>query len=261
MTEESENRRAGRPGRRHRLDRATDDAALDPGRADVTTLDLGADDDAPLDPAEGAALVAAQRARVVEAIGVDGRLLFGVWGAAWLVGFGALYAVAGDRPMIDGDPDLALALFAVILVAAMVVTATHVARRSAGVHGGSAVQGAMYGWSWFLGFVGIFALASALTDAGADPTVVQTAMTVAPAALVGVLYMAGAAIWRDRSQFALGAWISVVTTVAALVGLPSMLVVMAVAGGGGMLVAAGVSAGRRRRRVAEHAAPLVPGST
>jgi len=258
MTEQSRSRRIDRldgrdPG-------AADVVPLDPAGDDHAPLQPSADDDAPLDPAAGAALVAAQRARVAAATDVDGRLLFGVWGAAWLVGFGALYAVSGDRPLLDGDPDLALALFAAILVAAMVVTATHIARRSAGVHGGSAVQGAMYGWSWFLGFVGIFALAAALTDAGADPEVVQTAMTVAPASLVGVLYMAGAAIWRDRTQFALGAWISVVTTVAALVGLPSMLAVMAVAGGGGMLVAAGVSAGRRRRRVAERAAPLVPGS-
>ena len=217
------------------------------------------DDDAPLDPAAGAALVAAQRARVAEATDVDPRLLFGVWGAAWLVGFGALYAVAGDRPLVDGDPDLALGLFALIILAAVAVTATHIARRTAGVHGGSAVQGAMYGWSWFLGFVGVFALAAALTDAGADPVVVQTAMTVVPPTLVGVLYMAGAAIWRDRTQFALGVWISAVTIAAAFVGLPSMLAVMAVAGGGGMLVAGAVSAGRRRRRGAGRPpAPPVP---
>ncbi len=216
------------------------------------------DDDAPLDPAEGAALIAAQRARVAEATDVDGRLLFGVWGAAWLVGFGALYAVAGDRPLVDGDPDLALGLFAVTLLAAMAVTATHIARRTSGVHGASAVQGAMYGWSWFLGFVAVYALAVALTDAGADPVVVQTAMTIVPTTLVGVLYMAGAAIWRDRTQFALGAWITVVTIVAAIVGMPHMLAVMAVAGGGGMLVAAGLSAGRRRRWAAERRTPPVP---
>lgn len=206
------------------------------------------DDDAPLDPAAGAALVAAQRARVAEATDPDPRLLFGVWGTAWLVGFGALWAVSGDRPAVAGDPGVAAWLFVGLIVVAMVVTTVHIARRTAGVHGGSAVQGAMYGWSWFLGFAGVFGLASALVDAGADADVVQTAMTVAPPALVGVLYMAGAAIWRDRTQFALGVWISVVTIVAAFVGLPHMLAVMAVAGGGGMLVAALVAAARRPHR-------------
>ena len=213
-----------------------------------------ADDDVPLDPAAGAALVAAQRARVLAATDVDGRLLFGVWGAAWLLGFGALYLVSGDRPVIDGDPAVAGWLFAGVLVAAMVVTTVHVGRRTAGVHGTSAVQGAMYGWAWSLGFLGVFALASALRAAGAEPVVVQAAMTVASPLLVGVLYMAGAAIWQDRTQFALGAWILVVTVVAAFVGLPHMLAVMALGGGGGMLAGAMAVAVHRRRRAVAPAA-------
>jgi hypothetical protein len=138
-------------------------------------------------------------------------------------------------------------VFAGLLVAAAAVTAVHVARRTAGVHGPSAVQGAMYGWAWFLGFVAVFALPSALGRAGAGPAVVQVAMTLVPALLAGVLYMAGAAIWQDRTQFVLGGWIVLVTVAAAFVDGPGMLAVMALAGGGGMLVAALVEAVRRRR--------------
>ncbi|GAA2720927.1 hypothetical protein [Cellulomonas aerilata] len=204
------------------------------------------DDDPPLDPAGSAALIAAQRARVAAETDVDGRLLFGVWGAAWLLGFGALWAVAGDRPALGWSPAAAGVLFAGLLVAAMVVTSVHVARRTSGVHGTSSLQGAMYGWAWFLGFVAVFALASGLTRAGAGAGVVQVAMTLVPPLLVGVLYMAGAAIWRDRAQFALGAWILVVTIVASFVGTPGMLAVMSLAGGGGMLAAAVAEAVRRR---------------
>ncbi len=206
------------------------------------------DDDAPLDPAAGAALVAAQRARVAEETDVDGRLLFGVWGVAWLLGFGALWAVAGDRPLLGWPPATAGAVFGGLLVTAGVVTAVHIARRTSGVHGDSAVQGAMYGWAWFLGFAAVFALSAALTDAGAEPLVIQTAMTIAAPIVVGVLYMAGAAMWRDRMQFALGVWILVVTIAAAFAGMPHMLAVMAIAGGGGMLVGAFVVGIHRRRR-------------
>jgi hypothetical protein len=227
---------------------------------DRARSDLTVDDDAPLDPAASAAIVAAQRARVLEATDVDVRLLLGAWGLAWLVGYGALFAVAGDRPLVDAPPAVAGALFAGVLVTAMVVTAVHVARRTAGVHGTSAVQGAMYGWAWFLGFAGVFALASALVRAGAGPDVVQTAMTLASPIVVGVLYMAGAAIWQDRSQFVLGVWILVVTVVAAFAGLPWMLAVMSLAGGGGMLAAA-LAVHARRRRDADRdplAAPTAP---
>jgi hypothetical protein len=206
--------------------------------ADRTPAAVMPDDDPPLDPATSAALIAEQRAKVAAATDVDGRLLFGVWGTAWLLGFGALYTVAGDRPLLTWSPATAGVVFAGLLLTAMVVTAVHIARRTAGVHGTSAFQGAMYGWAWFLGFVTVFALPSALIRAGADVVVVQVAMTLVPPLLVGVLYMAGAAIWRDRTQLALGAWILVVTIAASFAGVPGMLAVMSLAGGGGMLVGA-----------------------
>jgi hypothetical protein len=206
------------------------------------------DDDAPLDLAASAALIEAQRARVVSATDVDGRLLFGLWGAAWLLGFGALWlATVGDSP-VRLSIGTALAVFAALILAAMVVTMIHTIGRSAGVSGTSAQQGAMYGWSWSLAFVGVGALGFALERAEAGPVLTSTVMTIVPALLVGALYMAGGAIWRDRTQFALGAWICVVTIAAAVVGSPHMLLVMALAGGGGMLVGGVVEAARRRRR-------------
>jgi hypothetical protein len=204
------------------------------------------DDGSPLDLAASAALIAEQRARVAAETDVDPRLLFGVWGAAWLLGFGALWSVAGDRPRLGWSPTAAGIVFAALLLAAMVLTAVHLARRTSGVHGTSAVQGAMYGWAWFLGFVTVFALPAALSRAGADDVVVQVTMTLVPPLLVGVLYMAGAAIWQDRTQLALGVWILVVTIAASFAGTPGMFAVMALAGGGGMLVAALAAHVRRR---------------
>ncbi|WP_298459028.1 hypothetical protein [uncultured Cellulomonas sp.] len=229
----------------HRMRTGVDDAAPAP-----------ADDDAPSDPAATAALIVQQRARLAAATDVDGRVLFGAWGLAWLLGFGLLYLTAGDDPLVVTSPTVAGVVFAGLLMTALVVTAVHVARRTAGLHGTSSVQGAMYGWTWTLGFVAIFALGGALARAGADPEVLGTVMTIAPPVLVGVLYMAGAALWRDRTQFVLGAWILVATVIASFAGRPLMLAVMAVAGGGGMLVGAVAEELRRRRGAAPRGAGL-----
>lgn len=215
-------------------------------------------DEAVLDLAASAALIDAQRERLAAATDVDGRLLFGVWGVAWLVGFGALYFVSGDDPVLPWSPAAAGVLFAALDVAAIVVTTVHIARRTAGLRGTSATQGAMYGWAWFLGFAAIGGLGYALGRAGASIEVISATMTIVPALLVGTLYIAGGAIWQDRTQFALGVWILLVTIVAALVGAPGLLAVMAVAGGGGMLVGGLAVALRRRREVA--ARPGVSGS-
>lgn len=233
-------------------DRAPDDRARDdagPHRVaphDDVRVDAPDDDDAPLDPQLVAQIVADQRARVRSAIDVEARVLFGAWGVAWLLGFGALW-VAQSQAAPPFDEGVALAAFAVLLLAAGAVTAWHLAVRTRGVHGTSAVQGAMYGWTWCVAFLGVFTLPQALERAGASGDVQTTVMTVVPALVVGALYMAGGAMWGDRTQFTLGAAIGVVTAVAALVGLPHMLGVMAVAGGGGMLLTAGVDAVRRRR--------------
>ena len=212
------------------------------------------DADGPLDLAASAALIQVQRARVAAATDVDARLLFGVWGAAWLVGFGALYAVAGDDPLLRWRA-AAAGVFAAVIVAAIAVTAVHVARRTAGVLGTSATQGAMFGWAWFAGFATIGALGYALARVGAGQAVFTVTMTIVPALIVGALYMAGGAIWQDRTQFALGSWVVVVTVASAVVGPPHMLAVMALAGGGGMLAGAFAVGVRSRRDPTRPAAP------
>jgi hypothetical protein len=54
--------------------------------------------------------------------------------------------------------------------------------------------------------------------------------------LIGVLHMAGGALFDDRNLFALGAFVSVVNVVGVLVGPGWHALILAVAGGGGMLV-------------------------
>jgi hypothetical protein len=205
-------------------------------------------EDTPLDPAASVALIAEQRSKVKAAIDVNERLIFGVWGIAWLVGFGLLWVVSIDDPLLRWSEGVALSVFGALLVAAMVVTTVHTARRSSGVRGPSSTVGAMYGWSWFAAFAGVSALGYALSILQVAPKVSGTVMTIVPALVVGALYMAGGAVWQDRTQFSLGVVISVSTVAAAVVGYPHMLLVMSLAGGGGMLTCGAVSAVRRGAR-------------
>lgn len=111
-----------------------------------------------LSPAELLALAENQRARTNAALDVDGRLLLGAWGLAWLLGFGLFWLAS---PFRDGAPLLAVSIpvvsvvYAALLLSAAVVTAVHIVRRSRGVRGLSARQGAMHGWAWMLGFVAV----------------------------------------------------------------------------------------------------------
>lgn len=200
-----------------------------------------------LDAAASLALIHAQQEHVRDRGEPDARLLFAMWGTAWLGGYLALFLTARTSPTFQPSA-LAFAVFGVVLVGAAVGTVVHVLRRSAGVRGPSARSGAMYGWSWFLGFLAVYLVNTGIVNAGASDEVIAIAWNSTSCLVVGVLYMAGGALWQERPMFALGVWIVIVTGAAAVVGMPWTYLVMAVAGGGGMLVLALGDQVRRVRR-------------
>lgn len=205
----------------------------------------GDEDDAPLDPREGLAIVAAQRRRVRDS-DVDDRLLFGVWGVSWLVGYGAQWWTATTSPTRTATGPGGL-VFALLAVAGLAVTIVHVTRASRGFAGTSQRVGAMYGWAWMLGFTGQGLIVAGVVAADAGPVVIAVVANGAACLVVGLLYMAGGALWQTLSMYLIGAWMIVTAAAASLVPMPGGYLVMAVGGGGGMLVAAAFAALRRRR--------------
>ncbi|AEE44369.1 hypothetical protein [Cellulomonas fimi] len=175
----------------------------------------------------------------------SGAFLFLLWGAVWLVGYGTLWVSARE----SGRPAGAAAAVAIGLgVAGLVGTLTHIARRSRGLSGASARTGALYGWSWAIGFTAQALIVTSLAEAGASPQVSALAGNALAALVVGLLYLAAGALWDDVPMFALGAWITLVGAASALVGMPGTYLAMALAGGGGMVAVGAVEALRERRR-------------
>ncbi|MCC2333713.1 hypothetical protein [Cellulomonas wangsupingiae] len=202
-------------------------------------------DDAPPDPREGLAIVAAQRRRVRDT-DVDNRLMFGVWGVAWLVGYAAQWWTATTSPTHTSTGRGGL-VFAAVAAVAMVITIVHVARATHGIAGTSQQVGIMYGWAWAIGFTGQGLIVAGVVGAGANPVVIAVVANGIACVVVGLLYMAGGALWREVSMYLIGAWMIVTAGAASLVPMPDGYLVMAFAGGGGMLVAAVLAALRRRR--------------
>lgn len=202
-------------------------------------------DDAALDPREALALLESERDRTQQHLEPDARLIYGVWGVAWLVGFLALWSAStGAGPL---SRPVAGVVFAVCLAVAVVVTAVHSLRRSAGVRGVSATTGAMYGWAWLLGFGTFAAIMAGVGRAGASPEVMAVLAPAVSSLVVGLLYVTGGALWQDRTQLLLGAWVLVAGSVAVVTGWPTNELVMALLGGGGFLVGAVVVALAGRR--------------
>ena len=201
--------------------------------------------DALLDPAEGLRIIADQTDKV-RATQVDGRVLFGVWGVAWLVGYLALYLTAeGHLPGAAAAPDglllpatWAYVVFGALIWAAVAITIIYSIRVGSGVRGVSTRTGALYGWSWFIAFAGMGTIIGGLVNLGVSDEVVSLMSNSLACLVVGIMYLAGGTFWQDTRQYVLGIWIIVVAVIALYAGLPDAFLVMAVLGGGGFLLGA-----------------------
>jgi hypothetical protein len=200
--------------------------------------------------ADSLRLIREQQDRARAALEPDGRAIYGAWGVAWLVGYLVLWWSAQGR---EQPEPWAYWVYAAALAAAVVVTMVTSISRAAGTRGVSARAGAMYGWSWLLGFLTFSAFLGGLARAGADGEVMGLASNGGACLVVGLLYLGGSVAFGDRNLFVLGAWILLVAAAATLAGLPLAYLVMAFAGGGGFLVMAVVEHLRLLRRRRRHA--------
>lgn len=197
-------------------------------------------------PADALAAIHASQRSVQAQTRVSSTALFTAWGIAFLVAYTALYL--GYDETAQTPSAVSLIVLAVCIVSALVFTAVHIARRTAGIRGQSARVGAMYGWAWGLCFGFAMVIFGAVADAGASPLAMSILTNSVSLLIVAALYMAGGALWQEWRMFALGAWFAVIGAVAAIVAPPDGYLVQAIAGGGGFLVAALVAVVLERRR-------------
>ena len=168
------------------------------------------DEHPPAGPAETLRLIEEQRAAAIRGLAPHPMAFFGPWGLAWLLGFGVMFLRFGpDGRVFLPMPDwLPVVLLFVLLAAAAVASGVIAGRSYRHVYGRSAVQGAMYGFAWFITFFGMGT----------------------------TLHMAGGAIWRDRTLFGLGVWTIAINIVGTAIGSGWHSLVISLAGGGAMLV-------------------------
>lgn len=203
------------------------------------------DDGAGLDPAETLRLIRQHQEAARDATEPDGRLLFGAWGLAWLIGYLAMWTTARET----GTPEpWAGWVLACCIAGATAFTIVHSITRTSGTRGASARIGALYGWTWFLAFTALGVVLGAMGDAGAPPEVMAIAANGFACVIVGLMYIAGGLLFEEIRMAAVGGWMLVAAVLAAFAGMPNTYFVMAVAGGGGFLAMAVVEQVLRSRR-------------
>ncbi|MCP3800608.1 hypothetical protein NLX83_15180 [Allokutzneria sp. A3M-2-11 16] len=194
-----------------------------------------AEDDGPLSPAESLALISSQRARVDRSLSPSQALLFGMWGTTWLVGWTLMFLAT------PGGPELlplwlAGVVFAAAIIGSVVLSTVVSARAGRGIAGPSRLSGALYGWTWTLGFWALGAINVGFTvKLGVSIEVTSLLWTSGPLLVMGLLTMLGAAQRRSIPEYVAGVWLLLAASASVYVGTPANLLVLAFAGGGAML--------------------------
>lgn len=202
------------------------------------------DDERGLSPSESLALIERQRGEVAARLHFPVSGLFAVWGIAYLASFGlAFVATQGLVPV-----GVAIGVGVLLGVAAIAYSVTRSVAAGRGISGRSRTAGAMYGWSWTLGFAGLYAVNFGLMSRGLPVVMASLLWSGSALLLAGVLYLAGGALWGDRAQYVLGVWMIASAAGSVFAGYPGDFLVLSLAGGGGFLLMSAFYGVRSRRR-------------
>ncbi|MBH0084070.1 hypothetical protein [Salinibacterium sp. SWN167] len=174
--------------------------------------------------------------------------MLGVWGIAWLIGFGLLWAAAQSGSSWISVPLVpASVAFAVLIGGAIVISTILGIRISTGVQGNSTFAGTVYGLSWLVASTGFSTVGAGLIQNGLSPELASLYFPAVFGIMAGMIYFLGAALWQEKSQLVLGSILLVAGAISPFFGAPTNNVVMALVGGGSMLIAAIVFALHLRR--------------
>jgi hypothetical protein len=210
-------------------------------------------DEAPLDPAAALELLTRQQLDIDRRLAAGLPFILFAWGIAWTVGFGFLWLIDGLAPGFRMPLPLAVVTFIVLMVGALAVSAIVGARMNRGIRTGAdaAWTGTFYGLAWPIGYLGVWALGSALLHFGMPRELANIYYPTASVMIVGLMYFNAGAIWHNWQSLAVGLWVGLVACVAPWFGYPAHYLVFALAGGavfivGGVVAAAWVRGGRIR---------------
>ncbi|TDE43009.1 transporter [Nonomuraea mesophila] len=196
------------------------------------------DDDRTADPEEMLRVIEEQRAATTRWLYGDPLLLYAPWGVAWLLGFTAFFLHYGldGRSYAPISQMQALAVLMCAQLMAAAIAAIGIVRMNNLVRGDSTARGAMYGYAWMAGMILMVVICLRMGPLlPSDETGLLWAGT--SLLVVGVLHMAGGALWLNWPMFFIGAWVAAVNAVGVLLGAGWHALLTAVLLGGGFVVA------------------------
>ncbi|KFF30784.1 hypothetical protein BBOMB_0095 [Bifidobacterium bombi DSM 19703] len=232
-----------RKGHTIQTDQAKDDLRTDEAKAggpSTSMNELYDDEPAISDPAQAMRLVDDESRRLRAMFATNGQALYLTWGLVWL----AAYLVLGISSLrtTHGPSSAAFIIYSLLLLTGVATSIICGIKAGTGRRGQSKLKEMIYGWSWFLAFLGGMLMCAGLVrHLGLSGEYVATVYNCTAVLIVGILYMVGSVLADfDLPMFLGGVLMLVIGILMPLLSATVGFFIMAVVGGGSFLVLAGV---------------------
>lgn len=155
------------------------------------------------------------------------------WGVTWAVGYVALWLIDGAKPAFSLPLPVAVAVFAGLMVAAIVVSAVIGARAGRGIRSSpsAAFTGTVFGITGSAGFFAIYAFAAGMSANGMADSLEPVFFPTGFGIIIGIMYLMAGAIWHAVPSVVMGGLLLVVALIAPFFGYPNNYLFFATAGG------------------------------
>ena len=192
--------------------------------------------DKPLGAAEALAIVHEQQRSVATQMGGFVPTMTAIWGGAWLLGFGVLFAQA-----LTGFPlPLAVISFVVLLLAAAAFSTYHGIRSGRGIRASwqSSFTGTVYGVTWSFGSVALAAIGGGLSYNGMSEELASHFYPTIFLFFIGIMYIIAGGIWPTVFTIVTGGQLVLIAVVSLFIPAPFHLLFLSLAAGAGFFVLA-----------------------
>lgn len=181
---------------------------------------------------------ALRTAVAVPADEVDNRAAYLGFAFAYVFGHGAAALTRGTDPLVVLPSWLPIGLLAVGLIAGTILamTASLSAQRRATESRRRSEK--LVGTAWVTGFVALALAITGLSTVFDKPELQSVLWPAGSTIVVGLIYLAEAAVRRNALHYNLGTWLTLVAAASLFVPGPGFFGLLAVLGGGAYLVAA-----------------------
>ncbi len=189
-----------------------------------------------LGAAEALAILEQQQRSVATQMGAFVPAMTAVWGAAWLLGFGTIFAQA-----ILGFPlPIAIIVFIVLLLSAAGISTFFGIRSGRGIRQSwqSSFTGTVYGSTWSFGSVALAAIGGGLSYNGMSEELASHFYPTIFLFFIGIMYIVAGAIWPTFFTIVTGGQLVIVAVVSLFIPAPFHLLFLALAAGAGFFVLA-----------------------